>query len=101
MQSTKEIRGFNWFYTAKLGPLSERYPKNGYTIAMHKIASERSNGATTATRLTSDLMMDKAQASRILARMLSIGVVEKTADTWNAKRQLIKLTDHGRAVRHG
>lgn len=81
-------------YTAKFGLLTERYSKSGYTIAMHRIASEiATSGTTTATLLASILAMDRAQISRILSRMLSLGLVEKAPDDWNAKRQLIKLSD--------
>ncbi len=99
MQSTNELRRFNAFYIAKFGLLNERYAKSGHTIAMHKVASQiAAAGTTTATQLVSVLSMDKAQISRILSRMLSLGLIDRTADKWNLKSQLIQLSDHGRTL---
>ncbi|MRG57428.1 GNAT family N-acetyltransferase [Phyllobacterium sp. SYP-B3895] len=99
MQSTIELRRFNSFYIAKFGLLDERYAKSGHTIALHKVASQiAAAGTTTATQLASVLGMDKAQISRILSRMLSLGLIDKTVDKWNLKSQLIQLSDRGRTV---
>lgn len=99
MQSTIELRRFNSFYVAKFALLDERYSKSGHTIAMHKVASEISAaGTTTATKLAIVLSMDKAQISRILSRMLSLGLIDKTVDKWNLKSQMIQLSDRGRTL---
>lgn len=99
MQSTNELRRFNSFYVLKLGLLAERYSKDGHTIAMHKVASHiAAAGTTTASRLASALSMDKAQISRILSRMLSLGFIDTAVDEWNLKIKLIRLSDRGRTI---
>ncbi|WP_245448716.1 bifunctional helix-turn-helix transcriptional regulator/GNAT family N-acetyltransferase [Phyllobacterium sophorae] len=42
--------------------------------------------------------MDKAQISRILSRMFSLGLIDKTVDKWNLKSRLIQLSDRGRTL---
>jgi DNA-binding MarR family transcriptional regulator/GNAT superfamily N-acetyltransferase len=100
MQSAvAEIRRFNRFYTGRIGLLEEHLSASNFTLAEARVLYELARqSAETAADLTRVLAMDKAHASRILARLKASGLVQTAVNPNHAKQRLLSLTDAGRAA---
>jgi len=98
MQETvSRVRLFNRFYTGRIGLLEEHLAASDFTLAEARVLYELAKrSAETAADLTRVLGMDKAHASRILARLRTRGLVDASISPNHGKQRLLSLTDAGR-----
>ena len=95
-EAVAQVRLFNRFYTARIGLLDEHLSASDFTLAEARLLYEiaRQSGQT-AAELTRLLDIDKAHASRILARLAARGLVEAVASPTHGKQRLLSLTEAG------
>ena len=92
-----EIRSFNRFYTRRIGLLDEHLSDSPFTLPEARVLYELARGeAGTAAALSRRLDRDKAQISRLLARLRARGFVTAAASPHHAKHRLLALTAAGR-----
>ena len=93
------VREFNRFYTSVLGLLREGLLDTPYSLTEARIIFElarQDEVEVAAMRRWLDL--DPGYLSRILARFEADGLVRKSRSADDARRQVIGLTQAGRAV---
>src|SRR5690348_10853789 len=93
------VREFNRFYTSVLGLLREGLLDTPYSLTEARIVFElaRQDEVEVAT-MRRWLDLDPGYLSRILARFEADGLVRKSRSAGDARRQVIGLTQAGRAV---
>ena len=94
----ERIRAFNRFYTRRLDLLDRGFLSSPYTLGEVRLLWELSRRASTAADLSRDLGIDPGQLSRTLKRFETAHLVERLRDPDDARRSLVRLTDHGRDV---
>ena len=90
------IRGFNRFYTNKLGLLAKGYLDTDYTLTEARILYEI--GACkqlSATELNRDLRLDPAYLSRILKKFRDAGLIQSEPDPADRRSQILTVTAKG------
>ena len=93
------VRGFNRFYTNVIGLLRGKYLDTPYSLTEARLLFELAQRDTSEVpdlRRTVDI--DPGYLSRILARFASDGLIARQRSAADARRQVIRLTDTGRAV---
>jgi DNA-binding MarR family transcriptional regulator/GNAT superfamily N-acetyltransferase len=93
------VRGFNRFYTNVIGLLRGKYLDTPYSLTEARLLFElaqRDISEVTDLRRTVDI--DPGYLSRILARFESDGLIGRQRSAADGRRQVIRLTDHGRDV---
>ena len=96
-EAVAQIRLFNRFYTARIGLLDEHLSASEFTLAEARVLYEIARQSRqTAAELTRLLDIDKAHASRILARLTARGLVAAGASPTHGKQRLLSLTEDGR-----
>jgi DNA-binding MarR family transcriptional regulator/GNAT superfamily N-acetyltransferase len=99
MDTVREIRQFNRFYTRLVGLLDEHLPDSEFTLlegrAMYELAT---GGKQTAADLARTLDVDKAQLSRALQTLKRRKLLKAEADPGHAKKRLLSLTSTGRVA---
>src|SRR5580700_10239289 len=94
MDFVDELRGFNRFYTREIGLLEPHLPASDLSLAEARVLYELAQGdGQTAADVSRTLSMDKAQLSRILARLGRREYVRSLPSPEHAKRRLLFLTD--------
>jgi DNA-binding MarR family transcriptional regulator/GNAT superfamily N-acetyltransferase len=94
-----QIRTFNRFYTRVIGLLDEGMHKTMHTLAEARVIYELGkDGITTAAQIAATLNMDRAQMSRIMARLVEQGLVALLPRTGDGRAAPVALTADGRAV---
>jgi len=94
-----EVRAFNRFYTGVIGVLQEGLLSTPYTLSEARVLYELAHGdAVEVVDLRRVLGLDAGYLSRILARFEADGLVRRSRSAVDARRQVIELTDAGRAV---
>lgn len=100
-QSTDQIdhiRAFNRFYTRHIGILDECFLGEPYGLPEIRVLFEVARDShTTATKLADYLRMDPGYVSRILAKLLERGLLQRTADPQDRRRKQLTLTGQGEA----
>ncbi len=91
------VRRFNRFFTRFVGALEPRFLGTDLTLAEARLLYEVARGAQSAAELQARLGMDRAQASRMLARFEARGWVGRTRDAADGRRRVLALTPRGRA----
>ena len=93
-----ELRSFNRFYTRQIGLLDETLSDSPFSLPEARVLYELAQGsAGTAAELSRLLGMDKAQLSRLLARLRARGLVATRVSPEHAKHRLLSLTAAGRS----
>jgi DNA-binding MarR family transcriptional regulator/GNAT superfamily N-acetyltransferase len=93
------MRGFNRFYTRRIGVLQEGLRESPYSLAEVRILYELAHrDGLAASDLASELLLDAGYLSRILMRFSRRGLVTRTRSTDDARVHLIRLTSKGRAA---
>ncbi|MEU5879297.1 helix-turn-helix domain-containing GNAT family N-acetyltransferase [Spirillospora sp. NPDC047279] len=93
------VRSFNRFYTGVIGVLGEGLLKTPYSLTEARVIFELAQRETTEVlALRRALDLDAGYLSRMLARFESDGVVARERSAGDARRQVVRLTPHGREV---
>ena len=90
------VRGFNRFYTSKIGVLQERYLKGPFSLAEARVLFELAHRrASTASELARDLGLDAGYLSRILRGFLKQGLLNRKQVQADGRKHVLSLTARG------
>lgn len=93
------VREFTRFYTAVLGVLGEGLLHTPYSTTEARVIFELAQRRDTdAVQLRRRLGLDAGYLSRITARFAADGLVTRVRSSEDGRRQVLRLTDRGRAV---
>jgi DNA-binding MarR family transcriptional regulator len=93
------VRGFNRFYTRRIGVLSRGYLDSPFSLAEIRVLYELAHRERlTAGELARDLDLDAGYLSRILRGFLRRGMLDRTRSERDGREHLLSLTPHGRAI---
>jgi len=93
---TDAVRGFNRFYTGRIGVLPEDYLGSSYSLAEARVVYEIGRkGRCTATELGRELQLDLGYLSRLLRGLKRRGVVQGRASPEDGRRSMLTLTPKG------
>ena len=93
------VRAFNRFYTNVIGVLDEGMVRSPYSLTEARVIFELAQTETTeVAALRHELDLDAGYLSRLLARFEADGLVTRERSAADARRQVIRLTDAGRAA---
>jgi DNA-binding MarR family transcriptional regulator len=93
------VRAFNRFYTQRMGVLGDRVLDGPLSLSELRVLYELAHReAPTAAELGRDLGLDQGYLSRILARFVERGLVEKSASAQDVRQKLLSLTQAGRCL---
>src|SRR5436305_13420399 len=94
-----EVRAFNRFYTAVIGVLRDGLLQTPYSLTEARVIFELGQrDATNSADLRHTLDLDAGYLSRILDRFETDGLIGRERSTTDRRRQVIRLTDAGRAA---
>ena len=96
--AVERLRAFNRFYTRRLDLLDRGFLSSPYTLGEVRLLWDLSRRPRAAADLARELGIDPGQLSRTLKRFAAAGLIARIADPDDARRSLVRLTDHGRAV---
>ena len=90
------VRGFNRFYTQRIGVLTEEYLKSPFTLTEARVIYELAHREeTTATGLRRELSLDAGYLSRILRGLKKRGLIDKQASETDRRQNVLRLTAQG------
>ncbi|MQY07779.1 bifunctional helix-turn-helix transcriptional regulator/GNAT family N-acetyltransferase [Actinomadura macrotermitis] len=93
------VRSFNRFYTGVIGVLGEGLAGTPYSLTEARVLFELAQRPRTAALdLRRALGLDAGYLSRMLARFEADGLIARDRDPADARRQVARLTERGRAV---
>jgi len=96
------LRGFNRFYTKKIGVLGEGLLDSPYSLVecriLFELGSRPAAGAVYASDLQEELGLDTGYLSRILARFERLRLIARSQDEADGRRRSIALTPEGRGA---
>ena len=93
------VRGFNRFYTNVIGLLRGKYLDTAYSLTEARLLFELAQrDASEVSDLRRMVDIDPGYLSRILTRFSSDGLIARQRSAADARRQVIRLTNSGRAV---
>src|SRR5262245_56290622 len=99
MEPVAVVRDFNRFYTNVIGLLRGGLVDTPYTLTEARVLYELAQQeAVEVAELRRDLDIDAGYMSRILGRFESAGLVDRTRSAADGRRQVIRLTEPGRAA---
>jgi DNA-binding MarR family transcriptional regulator/GNAT superfamily N-acetyltransferase len=97
---TEAVRGFNRFYTGRIGIIPEDYLGSRYTLAQARVIYELGHlgrdGASSATELGRALELDLGYLSRLLQGLKQRGLLRGKRSPRDGRRSLLALTPKGR-----
>jgi DNA-binding MarR family transcriptional regulator/predicted N-acetyltransferase YhbS len=93
------VRGFNRFYTQKIGVLEEGHLESAFSLTEVRVLYELSHrDATSASEIGRELGLDAGYLSRIVRSFEQRGLIEKERSDEDARRTLLRLSKEGRAT---
>src|ERR671916_405133 len=98
-ERTAELRAFTRFYTSVLGVLDEGLLHTPYSLTEGRTVFELAQqDATDLADLRRRLGVDAGYMTRIVTRLEADGLLTRERSTVDGRRQVLRLTDQGRAV---
>jgi DNA-binding MarR family transcriptional regulator/GNAT superfamily N-acetyltransferase len=98
-ERVSEVRGFNRFFTRRIGVLRETHLESPYSLTEVRVLYEIAHGeGPTAGTLGRDLDLDRGYLSRILATFERAGLIARTPSPADGRVRRLALTDAGRAA---
>jgi DNA-binding MarR family transcriptional regulator/N-acetylglutamate synthase-like GNAT family acetyltransferase len=92
----EEMRAFNRFYTQRIGVLHERLLGSDFSLTEVRLMFEiAARSEPVASEIARDLAIDAGYLSRILTRLVKLGLVERTKSATDARRSPLRLTKKG------
>jgi DNA-binding MarR family transcriptional regulator/N-acetylglutamate synthase-like GNAT family acetyltransferase len=100
-QRVAAVRGFNRFYTQKIGVLQEGLLSSPFALTEVRVLYELAHWPATrdpptASRLAADLGLDGGYLSRILRRFERSGLIRRKPSAADGRQNLLSLTGKGR-----
>jgi DNA-binding MarR family transcriptional regulator/N-acetylglutamate synthase-like GNAT family acetyltransferase len=90
------VRGFNRFYTGKIGVLNEQYLKGPFSLAQARVLFELADRLNcTASELGKDLGLDAGYLSRILRGFEQQGYLGSKPSKTDGRKRHVSLTSRG------
>jgi DNA-binding MarR family transcriptional regulator/N-acetylglutamate synthase-like GNAT family acetyltransferase len=94
---TKEFRAFNRFYTSIMGFLDRGLLHSDFTLTEARVIFELAQqDVIDAANLRARMKIDPGHISRILGRLESSDLVERSRSESDGRRQVVRLTQRGR-----
>lgn len=98
-QRVASVRAFNRFYTELIGVLDDGLLRTPYSLTEARVIFELAqHDAAEVADLRQALAIDAGYLSRILARFQTDGLVSRQRSAADGRRQVISLTEPGRAA---
>lgn len=96
-ECAERIRGFNRFYTGKIGVLQEGLLRSSFSLAEARVIYEVANTKPcAAVGIGKRLNLDRGYLSRILQRLDKAGIVDREASARDGRERVLSLTRKGR-----
>ncbi|MGI8912151.1 MAG: bifunctional helix-turn-helix transcriptional regulator/GNAT family N-acetyltransferase [Rubrobacteraceae bacterium] len=96
VKEVRAVRGFNRFFTRRIGVLREGLLHSPYSLAEARVLIEVSRrGDPAATDISRGLGLDPGHLSRILAGLERRGLVDRARSEADGRRRLLSLTPEG------
>lgn len=93
------VRGFNRFYTARLGVLEQRLMDSPFSLTEARILYELANRESpTAKEIGTELKLDPGYLSRIIQGFADDGLLKRSPSPADRRQHLLTLTAKGRAA---
>jgi DNA-binding MarR family transcriptional regulator/N-acetylglutamate synthase-like GNAT family acetyltransferase len=95
-QGVAEVRGFNRFYTKRIGLLNQGLLKTRYSLTQARIIFELAHEEKIVSAdLVRELDIDPSYLSRILSAFEKDGLVEKVRSERDSRQRILSLTSKG------
>lgn len=95
----ERIRGFNRFYTKRIGLLREQFLKTPFSLTQARVLFELGrNPGIRAAGLVNDLGLDPGYLSRLLKNFETSGLIRRSGSTDDRRVSHVSLTAKGRAA---
>lgn len=96
MDMIDQVRAFNRFYTKQIGLVERSYLGSGLGLSELRVLYDLAQPDPPNARfLASDLGLDEGYLSRMLAKFVQNGWLERRPDPGDARKSLLKLTGDG------
>ncbi|EFK06464.1 acetyltransferase, GNAT family [delta proteobacterium NaphS2] len=93
------IRAFNRFYTGKIGLITNRFLKSKYSLVQARLLYELSHASPLhAADMARDLGLSADYLSKTLSKFESEGLITRTPSPKDSRKQVLNLTQTGRAA---
>lgn len=101
MNHVEAVRGFNRFYTRRIGVLKPGMVGSPYSLPEARVLYALGrDGESTATAVGRELSLDLGYLSRLVQGLRRRGLVQAKRAAHDARHQLLTLTDKGRKAFH-